>query len=127
MDGADVMGAETTAEQQHRLAKYEFKPGESGNPAGRPVGSRNKLSDKFCADLLEHWQEHGVEAMDAALKKDPAAYVRVVASMVPKDVKFTADTSEVLLDVLREMTAARKRRAGDSAKVIEHDEIETAH
>ena len=127
MDEADVMGAETTAEQQHRLAKYEFKPGESGNPAGRPVGSRNKLSDKFCADLLEHWQEHGVEAMDAALAKDPAAYVRVVASTVPKDVKFTADTSEVFLDVLREMTAARKRRAGDSAKVIEHDEIETAH
>ena len=121
------MGAETTAEQQHRLAKYEFKPGKSGNPAGRPVGSRNKLSDKFCADLLEHWQEHGVEAMDAALKKDPAAYVRVVASMVPKDVKFTADTSEVFLDVLREMTAARKRRASDYARFIEHDEIETAH
>jgi len=108
MDGADVIGAETTAEQQHRLAKYEFKPGESGNPAGKPTGSRNRLSEKFCADLLEHWQENGVEAMDAALAKDPAGYVRVVRSMMPKDVKFTVDTSEVFLDVLREMTAVRQ-------------------
>ena len=127
MDEADAMDAETRARQQRGIVEHAWKPGQSGNPAGRPVGSRNKLSDKFCADLLEHWQEHGVEAMDAALKKDPAAYLRVVASMMPKDVKFTADTSEVFLDVLREMTAARKRRAGDSAKVIEHDEIETAH
>ena len=51
-------------------------------------------------------QEHGVEVMDAELKKDPAGYVRVVATMMPKDVKFTADTNEVFLDVLREMTTA---------------------
>ena len=127
MDEADAMDAETRARQQRGIVEHAWKPGQSGNPAGRPVGSRNKLSDKFCADLLEHWQEHGVEAMDAALKKDPAAYVQVMASMVPKDVKFTADTSEVFLDVLREMTAARKRRASDYARFIEHDEIETAH
>ena len=122
MDGAD---ADLTARQQHHLAEYEFKPGESGNPAGRPVGSRNKLSEKFCADLLEHWQEHGVAAMDAAAKDDPAAYLRVVASLMPKNVKVSADVSETFLEVLQEMN--RARLAGDDAKVIEHGEIETAH
>ena len=115
MDGTD---ADETAQKQRRLQEYEWKPGQSGNPAGRPPGARNKLSEKFCADLLVHWQEHGVEAMDAALAKDPAGYVRVVASMMPKDVKFTDDTSAVFLDVLREMNAARKRRAGDNARLF---------
>ena len=34
--------------QKHR----PWKPGESGNPAGRPKGSRNKLSEEFIADRL---------------------------------------------------------------------------
>ena len=77
MDEPDVMDAETTARQQHRLAKYEFKPGESGNPAGRLVGSRNKLIEKFCADLLEHWQEHGVDPEGhAAARAGPSRGLR---------------------------------------------------
>ena len=31
---------------------------------------------------------------------------------------FTNDTSAVFLDVLREMNAARKRRAGDNARLF---------
>lgn len=120
MDGTDV---DVTARQQRGIVEHAWKPGQSGNPAGRPVGSRNKLSEKFFADLAEHWQANGEAAMDATLEKDPAAYVRIVASLMPKDVKLTADTSDVFLELLREMTAARKLRAGDNAKVIDHGEM----
>jgi len=32
-----------------------WKPGESGNPAGRPLGSRNKLSESVIQDIAADW------------------------------------------------------------------------
>ena len=36
-----------------------WPPGVSGNPNGRPVGSRTAFSHGFLKDLAEVWQEHG--------------------------------------------------------------------
>ena len=63
-----------------------WKPGESGNPAGRSKGSRNKLKEAFLNDLCEAWEKHGVAAVEKVAKDDPAAFLRVVASLLPKGV-----------------------------------------
>ena len=66
-----------------------WKPGQSGNPKGRPQGSRNKLSEDFIADLHESWKSLGKPALLAAAWTDPVAYVRVVASLIPRELEAT--------------------------------------
>ena len=73
--------------KKHRGLKEAWKPGQSGNPNGRPKGSRNRLGEAFVADLLADWEKHGVSTLEQAREKDPAAYLRVVASLLPKDVR----------------------------------------
>lgn len=76
--------ADKTAKKQQ--VGVPFKPGQSGNPNGRPKGARSRLSEAFLTALEEHWKDNGKDALVEALKKDPAGYVRVVASLLPKDV-----------------------------------------
>jgi len=40
-----------------------WQPGQSGNPNGRPVGSRTAFSQGFPKDLVEVWSEEGRETM----------------------------------------------------------------
>jgi hypothetical protein len=68
-----------------------WKPGQSGNPAGRPVGARNKLSEALLEDLLAEWLEGGREAIRAMRLKDPAQFVRVAVMALPRQVKLEAD------------------------------------
>jgi Family of unknown function (DUF5681) len=75
-----------------------WKPGTSGNPAGRPRGSRNKLSDDFVAALYNDFQDHGSAAIAACRAEKPDVYVRVIASLLPKDVNLTTRNLDDLSD-----------------------------
>ena len=46
----------------------------SGNPNGRPVGSRTAFSHRFLKDLVEVWQEHGRDTMLHTAKTQPATF-----------------------------------------------------
>jgi hypothetical protein len=55
----------------------------------RPQGSRNKLSEDFLADLHESWLALGKAALVTAAWTDPVAYVRLVASLMPRELEAT--------------------------------------
>ena len=61
-----------------------FKPGQSGNPAGRPRGARDKLSRAMYSEAVEHWDKHGPAALDKVFKDNPARYLQFMAQILPK-------------------------------------------
>jgi hypothetical protein len=59
----------------------------------------NKLGEDFLHDLYEDWQEHGRKALADTREQNPAAYLKIVASLLPKETH-----PHHLLDCLKEMS-----------------------
>src|SRR5271156_3408732 len=94
------MSTSNTALKYEWLAPHKWKPGQSGNPAGKPKG-RQHLENQFLADLAKDWEESGQEALVAAREKDPVGYVKVVASLMPKKVDPDGALEGITRDELR--------------------------
>lgn len=75
-----------------------WKPGQSGNPKGKPKGSRNKLGEAFLDALQADFQEHGVVAIQTVREERPHEYLKVVASILPKELNVRTDALNEMSD-----------------------------
>jgi hypothetical protein len=66
-----------------RDERGRFKTGNIGG--GRPKGSRNKLSDVLLSVIVDDFVEYGADAVARLRERDPATYLRLVASLVPRE------------------------------------------
>lgn len=83
-------------------ATGRFLPGNNGGP-GRPKGARVTLTEQFLADMLNAWEEKGSKAIDAMIAEKPGDFVKVVASILPKEATLNInDTSDLTDDELAE-------------------------
>jgi|SRR5213592_3737487 ribulose bisphosphate carboxylase small subunit len=93
-----------------------FKPGQSGNPAGRPKGSRNKLGELFLSDLMADWEENGAKAIKDMREEKPGDYVKVVAATLPRELNVKVSELDELSDeqIARQLAsiASQLARAG---------------
>lgn len=81
-----------------------FLPGNNGGP-GRPKGARNKLGEAFVEALHKDFEEHGVSAIETTRKEKPDQYLKVIASLLPKEFKI-----ETVSDLTDEQLDARIRQ-----------------
>jgi hypothetical protein len=104
-----------------------FEPGRSGNPAGGPIGSRHRqqLNGEFIAALLRDFRHGGPKAIERVRRTQPAAYLKILALLVPREHKvqhssslkdLTDEQLETMIDYLK--TSLEAQAAG-SVKLIE--------
>ena len=80
-----------------------WKPGQSGNPMGRPKGAKNKISEKFLENLQDNWEKHGVNALEKAAESDPMQYVKMVASLVPRELMKETSINISFIEALKQI------------------------
>ena len=99
-----------------RHSKGQFQLGHGG---GRPKGARNRLAHRVFEDILTHWCEpaapganmcKGQEALETLYKEKPGEYLRLTASVLPKEFVFENVVSDLDDDQIDELLVALRQR-----------------
>jgi hypothetical protein len=104
-----------------------FEPGRSGNPAGGPVGSRHRqqLNGEFIAALLRDFRQGGPKAIERVRRTQPAAYLKILALLVPREHKVQHSnvikslSDQELEDMIEYIKTSLEAQAGGPVKLIE--------
>jgi hypothetical protein len=105
-----------------------FAPPGSGNPRGpyAPSRERARFSSEFISALLRDFRQGGPAAIANVRKYQPAAYMKICALLVPRELKLehsagikgmSDEQLEQAIEAIQRMLEAPA--SGDQAKVIE--------
>jgi len=99
--------------------------------SGRPKGSRNKLAQRVFDDIFRHWLEEagsglckGQAALELLYRENPGNYLKLTASVLPKEFVFENAVSELddeeldrMIEALRERAIAARQETAIELKV----------
>jgi hypothetical protein len=93
--------------REGRDEKGRFVPGVSGNPAGKPKGSRHALEEDVVATFLAEFKKRGAEA---ATGLDNKTLWELAVKLVPKEQKV--ELTDTFSDLLRRADELVSQRSG---------------
>jgi hypothetical protein len=108
-----------------RKPNGQFAKGSSGNLGGNAQRTRHIFNKAFLEALANDFREGGPQAIARVRKYQPAAYMKICALLVPREMKvehsggvkaMTDEQIEEAIEAIQTMLAAR---AGEAAKLIE--------
>lgn len=108
---------ESTTKAREAKAKKYADTKSSVALTGHAMAKKNRLQRLILANLLEDWEEHGQQALADGRAKDPLGYVKMMATMIPKEqvVKKPKDIDEdKLLAAMRGVEADERSKTDDS-------------
>src|SRR5216684_5269285 len=81
-----------------------LKPFAPGNPGGaRPRGAKNRLHRAFVEALHADFKEHGAAAIRICRMENPTNYLRVIASILPRELTIETAAADLTDDELEAM------------------------
>jgi hypothetical protein len=113
---------------QHEITTVQRAPDgkwlSSGNPSGRPLGSRHRIAEMLLRDLADEWEKSGPAVLQKLAVDEPATFAKIAYGVLPKDVlvRVEHDNSISLLsdeEIAAALETIRKLRASDEAKLID--------
>jgi len=103
----------------------KFAPGWSGNPGGSLEATRRSFNKDFLLALAADFKKHGAAAIEKVRKTQPAAYMKICALLVPREMKLEhsggvkAMSDEEIEQTIAAIRAMLDVRVDDAAQVIE--------
>ena len=91
-----------------------FRQGISGNRHGNRHRTRHLLNQEFMQALLLNFRHQGKKAIEKVARNQPAAYLKILALLVPREMKFehtagvkamTDEQIERSIELIKEMLA----------------------
>src|SRR5262245_9519485 len=120
-----ALNAKTDPNYVPKRINGKFAPGWSGNPGGSLEATRRSFNKDFLLALAADFKKHGAAAIEKVREQQPAAYMKICALLVPREMKversggvkaMSDEQLDAAIEALQNMLEAR---AGDDAKVIE--------
>ena len=119
-----ALNAKTDPNYVPKRINGKFAPGWSGNPGGSLEATRRSFNKDFLLALAADFKKHGAAAIEKVRKQQPAAYMKLCALLVPREMKvehsnaIKAMSDEQIEAAIEYIEAALEAQA-QSAKVIE--------
>lgn len=76
------------------LTAPRFQPGKSGNPGGE-AASRRRLTTRFLNALADDFEANGQAAIVECRTTNPAAYIKAIAALCPKEIEVKRPLQEM--------------------------------
>ena len=103
--------------------KYNgFTKGQSGNPAGRPKGSLNKIQSLFYDHLYQDWTIHGETVIESMRIESPIKYAQLVASILPRSLEIETDGTRWVINASPSLSVSEWQQQHN---LIQHNHEDT--
>ena len=89
--------------ENNRNSIGRFVEGSSGNPNGRPVGSRNKFTTLKSAFIDAFEEIGGVDNLIEWARCNQTEFYRMLARLIPREIHAYVSGEYSLVECLREM------------------------
>jgi hypothetical protein len=125
-DAAMALNAKTDPNYVPKRINGKFAPGWSGNPGGSLEATRRSFNKDFLLALAADFKKHGAAAIEKVRKQQPAAYMKICALLVPREMQvehtnrikqMSDEQIEAAIEAIQGMLDAKL--AGANAKLVE--------